>query len=266
MDAERALEIGEDVIDVLMRIVFGDDAEGLHRRAGIAGVGDTDRDNAGGSGEGRCGLAKAEAPVADEVRADLLMQDRRPLRHAGNGIDHRLQRLVRDLDRVERILGEIAVLCHRDRDGLADIAHALDGHRPVLGGDLQAGDHRRGQLGEVAPGDDRHHARQRGGSSDLDREDVGMGVRRAQDRGVQRARPGAEIVDKAPATGQQGGVLDALHGLTRPGNGFSLHQRSAPRRRSYGGASREDSVIGRPGSIPSSLATYRIVSNSKDWP
>ncbi len=39
-----------------------------------------------------------------------------------------------------------------------------------------------------------------------------MGVGRAQDCRVQRAGPRAEVVDVAAEPGEQGGVLDALHG------------------------------------------------------
>src|SRR3712207_8524685 len=38
VNAEGALEIGEDVVGVFERIVFGNDAVGLHRRAGVARV------------------------------------------------------------------------------------------------------------------------------------------------------------------------------------------------------------------------------------
>ena len=98
-------------------------------------------------------------------------------------------------------------------------------------------------------------------------EDIGMGVRRAQDRGVQRAGPVTEIVDETPAAGQQGGVLDALHGLTRPRDGFDLQRRSLPMTLLHTalllGACREASIMSLPGAIPPGPATYRKVSNSR---
>ncbi len=55
-------------------------------------------------------------------------------------------------------------------------------------------------------------AGQRLGRLNIEAKDVRMGVGRAQDRRVQRAGPHAEVVDVAPEPGEQGCVLDALHG------------------------------------------------------
>jgi hypothetical protein len=43
-----------------------------------------------------------------------------------------------------------------------------------------------------------------------------MGMGRAQNGGMERAGPDAEIVDETATAGQQGRVLDALHRLSRP--------------------------------------------------
>jgi hypothetical protein len=41
-------------------------------------------------------------------------------------------------------------------------------------------------------------------------------VRRAQDRGVQRSRPNAEVVDEAAIAGQQRGVFNTRNRLANP--------------------------------------------------
>ena len=50
-----------------------------------------------------------------------------------------------------------------------------------------------------------------------------MRVRRAQNRRLEGTGPRAEIVNETPAAGQQSRVLDALHRLTGPRNGFDFH-------------------------------------------
>jgi hypothetical protein len=57
----------------------------------------------------------------------------------------------------------------------------------------------------------------------VDRNDIGVSVRRAQKRRVQRARMNADVVHEAAAAGQKRGVLDARDRSADPGRaGFRM--------------------------------------------
>ena len=131
----------------------------------------------------------------------------------GERIDDGRQRLVVDLDQFERVFGEIAVARDHDRDRLADIAHAVDGNRPAFDRRLHADHQRGGQLRHFGGGDDGGDARRAPRRLGVDGADFGVGVRRAQDRGVQRAGRNADVVDIAPAPGEKRQVLDPLDRL-----------------------------------------------------
>ena len=67
VDRKRPLEIRRDVEGIFAGIVFRNHAVGFDRRAGIAGIGDPDRDGIGRGLEGRFRLAVAKAPFVGEV-------------------------------------------------------------------------------------------------------------------------------------------------------------------------------------------------------
>ena len=91
-----------------------------------------------------------------------------------------------------------------------------------------------------------------------------MGMGRAQDRGMQRAGLGPQIIDELTASAQQRGVFDALDGLSCPFNGFLPQLLLLPMATLLALASEPGSCIKRgDGSIPPSLAPYRLVSKSK---
>ena len=77
MDAERALEIGEDIVSVFAGVVVGDHAIGFDRRAGIAGIADVDTDAMRCRRKGPLRIAVAKGPVAGDVAAKAIMQHRR---------------------------------------------------------------------------------------------------------------------------------------------------------------------------------------------
>ena len=142
---------------------------------------------------------------------------RRQLRiKRGDRIDDRRQRLVIDFDQLKRVLGEVAVGCDHDRHRLTDIAHAAGGDRPAFDRRLDA-DHKRGrQLRHLGGGDDGGDAARAPRRVGTDRADFGVRVRRAQDRGMQRAGRNADVVDIAPAPGEKREVLDPFDGLADP--------------------------------------------------
>ena len=143
MDAERPLEGREHVVGVLARIVVGDQPVGFDRRAGVARIVDLHRNamrgatrtrlpdrRSGTSGRSRC---CEPSPSCSTALSGL---------SASAGRKRDRQRLVVDLDQLQRVLGEIAVRRDDHRDRLADIAHALDRDRPALDVRLHAGEQR----------------------------------------------------------------------------------------------------------------------------
>ena len=230
VDAERPLEVGEDVVAVLVGVVFGDDAVTFHRRAAVAGIADRHGEAVGRRREGAVRIAVAEVPVAHQVGADALVQDRRPLGEGGLGVHDGRAAPVAHRHEVGPVLGAVAVRRHHDGDGLPDVADAVHRHGARVDRDAQRRHQALRDVEEVAPGDHRDDARQGQRGGRVDGEEVGVGVGRPEDRGMQRARPGAEVVDVAAAPGQEGRVLDALHGW--PDNLFALDaQEPSPGRR-----------------------------------
>jgi hypothetical protein len=126
-----------------------------------------------------------------------------------------------------------------DRDRFADVAHAIGRERmprrlrewrPVAASDAAAalGDQRgdgADAIGDqVAPGKDVEHARDHARRCGVEREDVGVRVRRAHERGVDLTRC-IPVLGVAALPGQQPGILAALdrrtdaearHELRRP--------------------------------------------------
>ena len=87
-------------------------------------------------------VAVPDHQVADDVRARVVavaVAHRRPvgmerlLRERALGVDHRLERLVLDGDRLERACRLVGVLGRDDRDGLADVPHAVLGEHGLVG-------------------------------------------------------------------------------------------------------------------------------------
>ena len=160
--------------------------------------------------------------------ADLLLHARRPVaRHvvvdqqvAVAGVldaHHGRQHVVVDADPVDGVLGDVAVDRHDHRDRLADVVDLVAG-QGVLGaavGERGVRDQQRQRLGhrpdEVLVGVDGHDPLDVEDGVDVDREDPGVGVRAAQDGGVQRA--GHQVVGVLALPAQQPVVLDALDGL-----------------------------------------------------
>ena len=112
----------------------------------------------------------------------------------GFGIDDGGQRAVLDRDPLGGVLCEVAVLRQHDRDRLADMAHPIDRQAPLLHRGLDRdGEGPRPAAGILAghdAGDTRHRQRRRG----IDRDQLGMRIGRAQDRGMQRAARHRQIV------------------------------------------------------------------------
>ncbi len=215
VQAEGALEIGENVVGAFARIVCGDDTVGFDRRARIARVADRNRDARRSFGKRALGIAVAEGAVADEIRPQRLVQRRLSGVERGERIDNGRQRPVIDVDQLERVFREIAVARHHDRDRLADIAHAPDRDRPAFDRRLHADREARRQRLDLGAGDHGGDARGLPRGFNIDCDDFGVRVRRAKNGRVLRARRQADIVDETAAAGEQSKVFDPLD---RPAN------------------------------------------------
>ena len=67
VDRKRPLEIGQNVVGVLARLVAGDDTVGLDGRAGIAGIGNVDADPVRRRCEGTFRIAVGKTALVDEI-------------------------------------------------------------------------------------------------------------------------------------------------------------------------------------------------------
>jgi len=214
VDRKRSLEIRGDVIGVLTGIVFRDDAVGFDRRAGIAWIVDADGDAVGGGRKRGLRVTIAKAALVDEVGAERRMQHRGFRSKRLLRIDDGRQRLVVDLDQVQRIFGDIAVFGNDKRDGFPDIAHPVAGDRPAFDIGLDADRHAAGEPCHILAGQYGEDAGQRPGGSRNDCTDSGMAVWRTQDRQVRGITTDGQVVDVAAAAGQKSGVLDTFDGAT----------------------------------------------------
>ena len=203
VDAEGTLEIRQHVVGILAGVIFGDHAIGLDRRAGVTGIADVDTDPVCRRGKRLFRIAVAKAPVAGDIAGKAVMQNGSVRRARRQRIDHGWPGSVLDLDQVCGVFGEIAIGRDEDGNGLADIPHPPHRDRPAFDRGLDADHQARGQRLDVVAGENRHHTGRAFRRRRFDRDDVGMGMRRAQDRGMQRPGSNPEIVDEAAASGQQ---------------------------------------------------------------
>ena len=152
-----------------------------------------------------------EPPLVGLVGPELLVDEGRPVGEGGLGVDDHGQRLVGDLDGGGGVDDRVLVLAEDDGHPLADVLDLGPGERPVLGRlDLDPrGDpghrHPGGEV-EILGGEDGVDPLARGGLAGVDRGDPGVGLGRADDRGVEH--PGDDhVVGEAALPGDQRGVL-----------------------------------------------------------
>ena len=133
-------------------------------------------------------------------------------------VDHRRQRLVVDVDEIDRVLGHVAISGHDERHRIAGeprlpvgewrarrIGHVLaHGRVPLL---MHAGV-------EVRCGEDGTHTRDRERGGRVDAANAGSRERAAHEAGMKH--PGsADVVDERAAALQQPRVLDPVHAGAR---------------------------------------------------
>ena len=124
-------------------------------------------------------------------------------------VDDGVQRVVVDVDQLQRVAGRIPVLGNDERHLLALEADLVGGqHRlHVVGQRRHPG---QPLLGQVRAGHHRLDLRMRKGRSHIDAGDAGVRVRRAQDGQMQHARQG-DVVDVGAAAADESRVLLAQH-------------------------------------------------------
>ncbi len=166
-------------------------------------------DDVRGRREGRVGVAVAEGAVARDVGAERRVQQRRALGHGRLDARRHGQRLVVDEHALGAVLGDVAIACDDDADGLADVASDVDGGRVVR--DARADRRPEGtrMRGDVGARHDADHAGQGERGGGVDGADAGVREGRAHDRGAAGVRQRVEIVDEPALAAQQGVVLDA---------------------------------------------------------
>ena len=136
------------------------------------------------------------------VRVGAAVEARRARRQRGRGRRARGQRLVDDVDALERVAGDVRVVADHERDGLADVADdvARDRRLQIAVRARRRGDAVRDDRvrRHVRRREDRVHAGKVERALDIDRDQPRVRVRRPQDDGVEHAGH-ADVVGELPA-------------------------------------------------------------------
>ena len=211
VDRKRALKIGQHIEAAGLAVGLRHNGVGFHRRDGIARIADGQFRRGVRLGEGLVRLAMHEMAFRDTVGLAARMQERRLGLRRRYRVDDRRQHLVGHLDEVGGVLGPVAI-GRGDRDHrLADIAHLVDREAVIVDRVLEADDHRIGLGRHIRAGHDGENPRHGERFGRVDGDDLGMGVRRADEGGLQGALPDRHIVDEAALAAQQGAVFDPRH-------------------------------------------------------
>jgi len=213
-----ALEIPSDLVGCFARQVFGNHDKAFERTGGISRVAGGDRNLMRRRGKRRLRVAVAKRAVADDVRGDGWVEQRRIRFGRFLGIYDRRQWPVSDGDALQRILGGVAIARQRHRHRLTNMAHPVDGETPVLHRCLDRDGKGPRPAACILAGDDAIDARQRQRTFHIDREDLGMGMWRAQNRRVQGIPPHRQIIGEATGAAQKVGVLETADIAPRVGH------------------------------------------------
>jgi hypothetical protein len=192
---ERPLEVGPGGQRFRSLVPFGHDAVALDRRAAPTREVEALLDDKIGGRESSFRVAVAERPIRNDF----------PLVR----VEHRVERLVVDLDEFERVLGEIAIAGDDDRDRLAGVPHRLVGGRVVGSRAVDAdreGARHRGDFGARQHADD---ARERERRSRVQARDSRMGEWRAKNGGVPGVRDRVEVVHEPARASEERLVFQA---------------------------------------------------------
>ena len=156
--------------------------------------------------------APGDRPVERLVARDLGVQLGRAVGGSLLGLDHGIQRIVVDLDQVQRVVCLVTGLGDHDRDDVANVPNGVPSDAVIVGDRQprvgeQPGTRRGSDLSLGVRADvNRHHALRGGGLRSVDAVDAGVSVRAAQQGRVQRARQ-SDVVGVARAASDQPRVL-----------------------------------------------------------
>ena len=178
------------------RLRHGDDGAGFHRHRDQALLDVALADGVRGAIErlldGAVGLLDEQVPGVRRVRAEFGMHQH-PIGQRVLEVGDGLERVVGDVDRLDRVVGDRIAVGQHDRHAVTDEVDRVGGDRVVrrvqhvLGDRPRARHGGRPEIAEIGAGVHRTHAghRRRGGG--VDRHDAGVGVRAAQHGHVERA-------------------------------------------------------------------------------
>ena len=172
--------------EVLARVVAGDDAARLDRRGGDAGadhpLGDDDLRLREGVIDGAVigppsfGVdAGAAGHDGDGEVVGIAVVDQRRLAREGElRIDHGRQLFHLDIDRVDRVPRDVAVVGDDDRQRLTHVAHLVTGERQEVRRGIGGEDGHRREFAQVAGGEHCLHAGQGGRLGGIDGDDAAV--------------------------------------------------------------------------------------------
>ena len=190
-----------------------------------------------GGREGCVDVTGGDREPGGDVVAERLVEQRGALTQGGLRVGDRVERLVVRLDRLEAVLGRVAVARDDDRDRLPDPERPSVGdrrqrtrfqlHVDLLlqsGRDLPPRGLGEGAdaPGEVGPGDRGHDALDLERRRDVEARDLGMGERAPQHRRVQRARDG-DVRREPPGPADESRIFLAAEPLPDPARRHGAH-------------------------------------------
>jgi hypothetical protein len=161
----------------------GDEATCLQRRSRLPRIAETVTHDDRGAREPGVGVAHAHRDGRDVVRVGAREEARRRRRERGRHRRTGGQRLVTDVDQLQRVAGDVRIVGDDERHRLADITHDAprDGRLQVTigarGRRHAIGDDRCGR--HVVGGDEEAHTRQLARALAVDAQQSRVGVRRA---------------------------------------------------------------------------------------
>jgi len=184
--------------------------------------------------QGAGGVADLLDHAGRAVAGDIGVHERRALGEGSLDRGDDGQGFPRHVDDGHRVLGDVAVAGHHERDGLADEAYLVggEGSRGSRMGEMGVGDEQRRRLvhlTEVGGGQDQIHAGQRARPRGVDRDDARVGVGTPEHRAVEPVG-GVHVVHEAAVAAEEPRVLvPGDPGADRAG-GHRRSIRSAARR------------------------------------
>ena len=236
----RHLVVAEDRPLPGRLLVLDERARALERRGREAvEVEPFDADDLVGLRERRVVVAPVEQARPDDVRAGLLVQERRIVLDRALGVDQHGQRLVLDLDQIGGVARDLARGGDDGRDRLAHVPHLADRERVVLHVRARGSrelEERVGQDRDLVAGQRPVDAAELERLRDVDALDLRVRVRRAHE--VEEAHPvPLEVVEEDALALDEAPVLLARDALARPAAlGLGLLDDERPlERRHHGG-------------------------------